>query len=435
MEQAEQILNRLMSLHPKSIDLGLERMLDLLEALDRPQDKLPPVIHIAGTNGKGSTSAFMRAMCEAQGLKVHVYSSPHLVHFRERIRLAGELVSNDRLIEALRHCEEVNQGNPITFFEITTAVAFHLFAREPADILLLEVGLGGRLDATNVIDKPQVSVITPIAYDHEGYLGSDLAGIAGEKAGILKKDCPAVFAPQEDLVRKVLEDQAQGKRTGQLSIAGQDWMAYQEHGRLIYQDENGLLDLPLPRLSGRHQISNAGTAIAALKLSGISISDEAIATGLTSVDWPARLQHLTEGTLLEGLPIGSELWLDGGHNPQAAEALAAALADLEDRAPKSLHMIIGMINTKDPKGYFAAFKGLARSIITIPVQNSDAGIDPVELASMAQEAGIPASAAGSAEEALKHLALRTNSDPARILIGGSLYLAGEILRDNGTPPK
>ena len=434
MEQAEAILERMIALHPKSIDLGLDRMHVLLDKLGNPHQSLPPTIHVAGTNGKGSTSAFIRAMAEAAGLKVHVYSSPHLVHFHERIRLAGSFVSDEALVEALQICEKANDGSPITFFEITTIAAFLLFSQHPADLLLLEVGLGGRLDATNVIDKPLASVITPIAHDHENFLGTDIKGIAREKAGILKKDVPAIFASQEDEVRDVLEAEAKAVRAGPVVIGGQDWMSYEEHGRMIFQGESGLLDLPLPRLGGRHQLMNAGLAIATLKQVLPDLDDKAIDAGLVNVRWPARLQRLTKGTLLDLVPRDAELWLDGGHNPQAGRALASALADLEEKAPRPLHMIVGMLSTKEPSGYFAPFKGLARDIITVPVSGSAAGIEPVELARIAQEAGIPASAAGSLEEALKRLALQKLPEAPRILICGSLYLAGAALAANGTPP-
>ena len=300
--------------------------------------------------------------------------------------------------------------------------------------MILEVGLGGRLDATNVIDAPAASVITPIAHDHEGFLGSEITGIAREKAGILKKGVPAIVAPQSDDVREVLEQEARRVRTGLLAIGGQDWMSYEEHGRLIFQDENGLMDLPMPRLGGRHQLTNAGTAIATLRTVFPDFPDTAIEQGLSDVDWPARLQRLTEGKLLELLPKDAELWLDGGHNPQAGHALASALADLEEKAPRPLHMIVGMLNTKNPQGYFAPFKGLAKDIITVPIPGSEAAIDPVELAQVAQESGIPASAAASLDEALKRLGLQNLKPAPRILIAGSLYLAGTALDANGTPP-
>lgn len=436
VDQAEVILDRLIGLHPKSIDLGLDRLERLLERLGSPHKSLPPVIHVAGTNGKGSTCAFLRAMSEAAGLKTHVYSSPHLVHFRERVRLAGELVSNEALTEALLECERVNEGEPITFFEITTAAAFLLFSRVEADLLILEVGLGGRLDATNVIDKPLVSVISVIAHDHEGFLGSDIEGIAREKAGILKPGCPAVFAPQiSDQVRDVLEQEARDKKAGPILIGGQDWQCYEEHGGIVYQSPDRLQPYPMPRLGGRHQIMNAGLAIAALEASGLDIPEKAIEDGLVNVDWPARLQRLTEGLLLEQLPKDTELWLDGGHNPQAGHALACALADFEERAPKPLHMIVGMLNTKDPGGYFSHFKGLVSDVITVPITESDAAIEPMELARIAQEAGLPATAASSLEEAVKRIALLQRGTPKRLLIGGSLYLAGEALSANGTPPR
>ncbi|MCT4655739.1 MAG: bifunctional folylpolyglutamate synthase/dihydrofolate synthase [Cohaesibacter sp.] len=438
-QHVEALLASMMGLHPKDIDLGLERLVRLLEKLGNPHEKLPPVIHLAGTNGKGSTSAFLRAMLEAQGLRVHVYTSPHLVDFRERIRLAGQLVSHEALADALVRCKEANDDDLVTFFEITTAAAFLLFAKHEADITLLEVGLGGRLDATNVVDAPLLSVITPIARDHEEYLGNSLPLIAREKAGIFKKSVPAIVGLQEDEVRDTLEQEAAKKRTGPLSIAGQDWMVYEEHGRLIFQDETGLLDLPLPRLLGHHQQQNAGMAIAALRMLAregkIPLSDDAILQGLQTVDWPARLQKLSGGTLFDLVPKGAELWLDGGHNPQAGQALAAALADLEDRSPRPLHMIVGMLKTKDPTGYFAAFKGLARDVITVPVKSQPNGQDPVALAGLAMEAGVPASAAASVQDALKKLALIPREAPPRILIAGSLYLAGEVLTENGTAPE
>ncbi|PLW75891.1 bifunctional folylpolyglutamate synthase/dihydrofolate synthase [Cohaesibacter celericrescens] len=434
MDKAEAILERMIALHPKSIDLGLERVTALLNKLGDPHLALPPTIHVAGTNGKGSTSAFMRSMAEAAGKVVHVYASPHLVHFHERIRLAGRYVSDEALIDALLECERVNDGNPITFFEITTVAAFLLFSQHPADLLILEVGLGGRLDATNVIKKPAATVVTPIAHDHEGFLGSEITGIAREKAGIFKSSAPAILAPQSDDVREALEQKARSVGTGPLSIGGQDWLSYEEHGRLIFQDEFGLMDLPLPRLGGRHQLINAGTAIASLRVVFPDLPDRAIEQGMGDVNWPARMQRLNEGKLHALLPKDAELWLDGGHNPQAGHALASALADLEEKAPRPLHMIVGMLNTKDPQGYFAPFKGLAKDIITVPIPGSIAAIDPVALAQVAQESGIPASAAASLDEALKRLGLQNLKPAPRILIAGSLYLAGAVLSANGTPP-
>lgn len=435
MQQINDLLTRLSALHPKEIDLGLARLEDLLAKMGNPHLSLPPVIHIAGTNGKGSTTAFLRAMLEAQGLHVHVYTSPHLVDFRERIRLAGHLVTKEQLLEALQVCEQLNAKDQVTFFEITTAAALWLFAKVPADVVLLEVGLGGRLDATNVIPKPAMTMITPIARDHEEFLGSDMRGIAREKAGIFKPDCPAVIGPQSDIIREELESQARQQHTGPLSIHGQDWMSYEEHGRLVYQDENGLLDLPLPRLLGQHQISNAGMAIAALRMLAekgvLPLSDDALAQGLQKVRWPGRLQKLNSGPLVDLAPKGAEVWLDGGHNPQAGQVLAAALADLEDRSSRPLHMIVGMLKTKDPAGYFQAFKGLARDVITVPVASQPNGQDPVELANLAVKAGVPASAASSVFQALQKLALIPREAPPRILIAGSLYLAGEVLKANG----
>jgi dihydrofolate synthase/folylpolyglutamate synthase len=439
MDRSSAILERLLHLHPREIDLSLDRIEALMIALGSPDKRLPPVIHIAGTNGKGSTTAFMRAMLEAAGKRVHVYTSPHLVRFHERIRLAGpgggRFVDEDALVEALVHVEKVNAGQPITQFEITTAAAFKLFADNPADVLLLEVGLGGRLDATNVVTAPLVSVITSVSLDHEKFLGETLKAIAHEKAGILKRGRPAVIAPQAP--EALAEIEAQGARKGAaLFIANQDWTAMPERGRLVYQDGDGLLDLPHPRLIGRHQFTNAGTAIAALRRSGLAIRTAAIETGLGSVEWPARLQRLTSGTLVGKAGPDAELWLDGGHNPGAGIVIAEAMADLEERAPRPLYLISGMLTTKDPVGFFKPFAGLARRVFTVPVPSSNAGRDPRELAMAARTAGLAAEPLATISEALARIAGETHAAPVppRVLICGSLYLAGTVLAENGTPP-
>ena len=354
MALSDAILTRLLSLHPKIIDLSLDRMTHILSKLGNPERKLPPVIHVAGTNGKGSTIAYLRHIMEAAGLKAHVYTSPHLVKFHERIRLSGELISEAGLSALLEECEIANGEEPITFFEITTAAAFLAYSRLPADYLLLEVGLGGRLDATNVIDKPAITIITTVDYDHQQYLGDTLSLIAHEKAGILKRGCTGIIGMQPDEARAEIERVAERVRAP-LSIAGQDWQAYEQHGRMVFQDEAGLLDLPLPQLKGRHQIDNAGNAIAAIRyLNDERISDAHIAEGVKSTIWPARMQRLGPGGLSDKLPADSELWLDGGHNPSAGRALAQAFSELNERHSRPLVLIWGMLNTKDVGRFIAS---------------------------------------------------------------------------------
>lgn len=433
MDQVTAILDRLLALHPREIDLSLGRMERLLEALGRPQDRLPPVVHIAGTNGKGSTTAFMRAILEASGLRVHVYTSPHLVRFNERIRLAGRLVDDAELLEALDRCEQVNEGREITFFEVTTAAAFHLFSRVPADVLLLEVGLGGRLDATNVVDAPLVSTLTPVSMDHERYLGEALEGIAFEKAGILKRGRPAVVAPQEAAALDVIRSRARDLGAP-LTVFGEDFTAWEEGGRMVFQDEEGLLDLPRPRLSGAHQIVNAAMAVATLRAAGLPVSVEAVESGLQRVDWPGRMQPLGEGPLLDLCPPGTELWLDGGHNPGAGAVVAAAMADREERAPRPLHLVAGMLKTKDPVGFFAPFAGLAAHVDCVALHTTTNGRDPADLVEAARAAGLVAEVASSVEAALRRLP-RDGDVPPRVLVCGSLYLAGEVLAANGMSPE
>lgn len=424
------LLHRFTTLHPRAWDLGLERLTRLLGDLGNPQHQLPPVVHVAGTNGKGSTTAFVRAMLEGDGKAVHAYTSPHLVRFNERIRVAGTLVSDEELTEALLHCESVNKGQAITFFEATTAVAMLLFARTPADATLLEVGLGGRLDATNVVDKPCVSVITPVSMDHMGFLGDTLEKIAGEKAGILKRGVPAVIGPQEpealDVIRAVAE------RVGApLIVHGQDYMAYEEHGRLVYQDEFGLLDLSLPRLAGRHQIQNAGLAIASLRHSSLDVSDGAYETAMGAVTWPGRLQKLT-GTLAALAP-SCDVWLDGGHNAGGGKVLAEAMADLEDKVPCPLYLVSGLLRTKEATDFFRPFEGLARQVVAIPIPGHENSLDTVSVAASAAEAGTFASVSPSLEDALQEIEMAAG-EPARILICGSLYLAGYALKADGFLP-
>jgi dihydrofolate synthase/folylpolyglutamate synthase len=438
MTSIDSIVGRLTALHPKRIDLSLDRVQKLLAALDHPERKLPPVIHVAGTNGKGSTVAFLRAILDAAGLRVHAYTSPHLVRFNERFRLGepggGRLVSDEELASTLEECERANAGNPTTVFEITTAVGLMLFARHPADVLLMEVGLGGRLDATNVVDRPAATVITPISLDHLEFLGDTLEKIAFEKAGILKAGVPAIVAAQRQEALAVIERQA-ARLKAPLKIAGEDWTATEERGRLVYQDSDGLLDLPPPRLYGRHQFENAGLAIATLRsLDKFRISPAAYEAGMIKADWPARLHRLSQGRLVEMAPAGSEVWLDGGHNPDGGRAVAAALADLEERVSRPLLLIVGMLSTKDCGGFLSNFTGLARRMIAVPVPGADKGLAAETVADAARAIGLPATSRdnlGEAFDAVRKLDL----DPSpRILITGSLYLAGEVLRENGTPP-
>ena len=419
---SDAILDRMMALHPKIIDLTLDRVWRLLAALDNPQDRLPPVIHIAGTNGKGSTQAMIRAGLEGAGKSVHAYTSPHLARFHERIRLAGELITEAHLTEVLDECYAKNGGENITYFEITTCAALQAFARTPADYTLLEVGLGGRLDATNVIEKPALSVITPVSIDHEQFLGNTLAKIAGEKAGIIKRGVPVVVGPQEDEAMEVIEDVA--ARLGAPLIAhGQHWHVYEERGRLIFQDEAGLLDLPMPALIGAHQVQNAGMALAALRHLG---ADEvACEAAMARAEWPARMQRLKTGPLVDAA-AGAELWLDGGHNAAAGHALADVLAGLPKRPT---HLICGMLNTKDVTGYMAPLAPHVESLTAISIPGEAATLSAEETEAAAQSVGITAT---RAEDALSALQAIIAKDPsARVLICGSLYLAGHILRENG----
>ncbi len=440
MTALDDTLTRLLALHPRLIDLSLDRMWRLLARLDYPERKLPPVIHVAGTNGKGSTIAFMRSILEAAGQHVHVYTSPHLVRFNERFRIAaeggGKLVGDDELRATLDECERLNAGEPITVFEITTAAAFVLFADTPADVLLLEVGLGGRADATNVIERPAAAVVTPIGLDHAEYLGTTIASVAAEKAGIFKRACPAVIAPQDyPEADDVLCARAERAGVRPLLVGGQDFHAGEERGRLVYQDESSLLDLPRPRLAGRHQIVNAGTAIAALRAAGFGDLDPAsYEAGLSRADWPGRLQRLNRGRLQGLVPEGTELWLDGGHNVDGGRALAAAMADLEERTTAPLVLVAGLLGKKDAEGFLKNFLGLAREVVAVPIRAQMAARPPEETAAIASRVGLTASTQPGIEAALTALHDYVWDRPPRVLICGSLYLAGEVLAANGTLP-
>lgn len=416
------ILERMMTLHPKVIDLTLARVERLLAALGHPERSIPPVIHIAGTNGKGSTQAMIRAGLEAGGDRVHAYTSPHLARFHERIRLAGELISEPALTALLDECVRVNGPDEITFFEITTCAAFLAFARTPADWTLLEVGLGGRLDATNLVDTPRLTIITPVSMDHEAFLGDTLAKIAGEKAGIIKRGVPCIVGPQHPDGLEVIEAKA-GSLGAPLWVFGQHWNVWEERGRLIYQDENGLLDLPLPNLPGPHQVQNAGGAIAALRLLG---KDEAACeAAVTRAFWPARMQRLRQGPLVDLAPQ-VELWLDGGHNPAGGEAVAATLARMPQR---ETHLICGMLNTKDVTGYMRPLAPQVTRLHAVSIPGEKNTLPAEATRDAARAAGMEAVTAGSVAEALAGIA--ATSPEARVLICGSLYLAGTVLRENG----
>jgi dihydrofolate synthase/folylpolyglutamate synthase len=418
---SDAILDRLGRLHPRVIDLSLGRMRRLLAALGHPEAALPPVIHVAGTNGKGSVTAMLRAGLEGLGETVHAYTSPHLSRFHERIRVGGALIEEDRLARLLDECERANEGAPITFFEITTAAALLAFARIPADRCLLEVGLGGRLDATNVVAQPALTVITPVSMDHQDWLGDTLGQIAAEKAGILKPGVPCVVAPQATAAMEAIEARAEAVGAP-LLVHGRHWQVWEERGGMVLQDETGLMDLPLPRLLGAHQVVNAGTAVMALRaLDRAAGADAAV----TRAEWPARMQRLTRGPLVEAAGR-AELWLDGGHNPAAGNALAETQGRLP---PRPLHLVCGMMRVKDARGFLAPLAGRAQTLHAVPVPGTDAGMAPDDLVAAARAVGLVATAAPDPGRAVG--AIEAADPGARILICGSLYLAGDVLRANG----
>ena len=433
-----ELIARLSTLHPNRIDLSLERMQLLLRRLEHPERELPPVIHVAGTNGKGSTIAFLRAILEAANLRVHAYTSPSLVRINECFRLGraggGAPAGDEELRAALEHCERANAGAPITLFEIETAAAFCLFAQHPADLVLLEVGLGGRLDATNVIEAPLATVIAPISMDHTEFLGDTLTTIAREKVGIIKRNVAAVCAEQSPEADAIIEAQAR-RMHAPLYRAGQEWHVSVERGRLVYQDERGLMDLAAPKLFGRHQFDNAGLAIATLRaLDALKIDTAAYEAGIVGAEWPARMQRLAAGALLDEAPPGCEIWLDGGHNAEGGRVVAAALGDLEERVSRPLVVIVGMMANKDAGAFLANFAGLTRHIIAVPIPGRDNAMPPDRLADAARALGMRVEALDSVEAALRSLARLAYEVPPRILITGSLYLAGHVLAANGTPP-
>ena len=426
--KSDVILERLLALHPKLIDLSLERLERLLGALDNPERRVPPVVHVTGTNGKGSVIAFMRAALEAAGYSVHAYTSPHLARFHERIRLAGGLIAEDRLSALLEECEAANVGQPITFFEITTAAAFLAFSRAEADVLLLENGLGGRLDATNVIARPALSVITPVSIDHTQYLGDRLAAIAGEKAGILKPGVPAVIGPQASEAAAVIVARA-AEVGARLLRHGVDYQADATPGGLRYRACGETLELPRPALFGGYQAENAGLAVACLRaLDGFDVDAGQIAEGLVRAEWPARLQKLTRGPLAARLPDGWELWVDAGHNPDAGRAIAETAT--ESWGDRPLHLVAGMLDSKDPVGYFRPFAAIAGDVRCVAIPGEAASFAAAELAGAAQQAGLTATAADGVDAALDEVVAQSHG-PARILICGSHYLVGALMAENG----
>jgi len=415
MTSVDSILARLLALHPKRIDLSLGRMQRILAALGHPEHNLPPVIHVAGTNGKGSTIAFMRAILEAAGKSVHVYTSPNLVRINERFRLAGTLVSDGELAAALADCERANGDAPITVFEIETAAAFLLFSRHSADVLLLEVGLGGRLDATNVVERPLASVITPVSMDHVEYLGDTVEKITAEKAAILRPGVAAVIGRQADAALAVITRTAE-EVGAPLHTLGQDWMVFEERGRLVYQDHQGLLDLPAPRLFGRHQFDNAGTAIAALRAGRLRVPAHAFDRGIVGAEWPARMQRLGGGKLCALAP-DCELWLDGGHNADGGRACAAAIADLEERVSRSLVLVVGMLASKDVEGFLRNFTGLARRLIAVPI-HQDKSVPAEAVAEIARRIGIAADSCDSVEAAQHYGDVGCSGFGGEVCLGG-----------------
>jgi dihydrofolate synthase / folylpolyglutamate synthase len=435
----DDLIARLSQLHPRRIDLGLERMQRLLQRLGHPERSLPPVIHVAGTNGKGSTVAYLRAILEVSGFRVHAFTSPYLVRLNECYRLGraggGVLVDDAELNDAFDRCERANEGEPITLFEIETAAAFDLFARHPADAVLLEVGLGGRLDATNVVERPAACVISPVGIDHVEFLGPSLQSITTEKAGIIKRGVPVISAHQEAEALAVIEDCTKRQRAP-LYRAGQEWHVSVERGRLVYQDDRGLLDLAAPRLFGRHQFDNAGLAVAALRvIDAFRIEASAFEAGVANAEWPARMQRLAAGRLVDQGPVGGEIWLDGGHNAEGGRVAAAALGDLEERVSRPLVIIVGMMANKDASGFLANFAGLTRHIIAVTIPGRDAAMPLDGLMDAARSLNMRVESAVSVEAALQAVARLAYDTPPRILITGSLYLAGHVLSANGTAPR
>ena len=436
--KTDTLIDHLSQFHPKGYDLSLGRISELLDKLGQPQHKLPPTFHVAGTNGKGSVIANLRSILEANGWSVHSHISPHLVNYHERYRIAhttkgasSNIVSDDMLAEALARVAHANDGGKITVFELLAATMFVLFSEQPADYALVEVGLGGRFDGTNVLTNPLVCVITPVSLDHQSYLGDTLGKIAFEKAGIIKAGCPVVIGPQPDEARQVLEDIAHDKKCT-VMIAGQDFDYYEEAGRFIYQDGDGLFDLPLPALLGEHQLSNSALAIAATRLGKCNIDVLAFEKAMGNLHWPGRFERLAPGNITAKFKKDAEIWIDGGHNGGAGAVISRELTGMNEKSPKQLVMICAMLSSKDPQYFFKQFLPHNPQIFTVPITTSEHGIDARELVAQAQKSGLDAQACASLEEALSQA--RKLQGDNRILIAGSLYLVGEILKKNGTLP-
>ncbi len=428
--KSDSVLERLRRLHPRRIDLALDRLQRLLDALGNPEKKLPPVIHVAGTNGKGSVVAFLRAIFEAGGYKPQVYTSPHLVRFHERIRLSTGLISEPELVRVFEEAEAANGGEPITEFEITTAAAFLAFSRDPADVCLLEVGLGGRFDATNVIDTPAATVITPISLDHADWFGSEISGIAFEKAGIIKPGVPLIMAEQVPDARATIRARAKELKAP-VAEQGRDFSGLPDaEGGFTYRDKRDEFTLPPPSLMGAHQFGNAAVAIAAARaVPGFELTRETFAEGVSHAEWPARMQNLTGSSLAAHLPKGAELWLDGGHNVGAAEVISRAIAAWRKRAPGSpVVLVMGMLKTKDPAAFLAYFPSLVTKLYGVAIEGEDASRPAEEIVAAAKSCGIPAEISGGIEDALRSVAREASGGEAPlVLICGSLYLAGQVL--------
>lgn len=438
--KTEALIDHLSQFHPKGYDLSLGRITALLDKLDNPHKTIPPVFHVAGTNGKGSATANLRAILEAGGHSVHVDTSPHLVSFQERFRLgheknsnikSGKFVSDDMLAEVLGRVADANDGDDITIFELLAATMFVLFHEQAADYSIVEVGLGGRSDCTNVIEAPLVSIITPVSLDHEMHLGNTLAKIAHEKAGIIKAGCPVVIGPQEDEVREVLESAAIDLNCPMM-ISGQDFDYYEEAGRFIYQDTMGLLDLPMPNLLGEHQIANSASAIAAVRLVKCSVSDEAYENAMGNIYWPGRFEKLLPGNLTSLFADSTEIWIDGGHNVAAGKIIATELEKLNRSDSKQLVLICAMLTSKNPEAFFERFTNLNPQVLTVPIISSEYGIETKALAGCATRAGLNVISFDDLVEALKYSGEEYPN--CRIVICGSLYVVGEALKKNGTPP-
>tara|TARA_A100001037_G_scaffold279026_2_gene280465 strand:- start:10025 stop:11362 length:1338 start_codon:yes stop_codon:yes gene_type:complete len=436
-QSSSTVLDRLEALHPKRIDLSLGRIERLLAALNHPEKQLPPVVHVAGTNGKGSVIAFLEAALQASGYRVHTYISPHLVNFHERIRLAQndggiQPIGETELKETLEACEAANGTEPITFFEITTAAAMRAFERHPADVLLLEVGLGGRLDATNVIERPAISVITPVSIDHTQFLGDDLAGIAGEKAGILRTGVPAVIGPQDDVAMTPISDRA-AEVGAPLLRCGVEWSCrVRRNGGMVLTLGSRHVELPSPGLPGPHQFANAAmAAVALLAMPGFDVDEDSLCAGLRTAHWPGRLQRIERGPLRDMLPADTELWLDGGHNAAAGQALADAFTQWrnEEKTQRPIFLVSGMLNTKDVSAFFEPFAKaeLIEEVYGVPIPGEQASRSGADVTEAAQRSGLNAQIANSVEDAVKSIARRNQAEPARVLICGSLYLAGQVL--------